>query len=38
MTMMPGPIEEVRASFQNVFAGMKPFLPPPTDAVMTSMA
>jgi hypothetical protein len=33
MTMMPGPIDEVRAQFQNTFATIKAFLPPPTDAV-----
>lgn len=31
--MMPGPIDEVRALFQHIFASIKPFLPPPTDAV-----
>jgi hypothetical protein len=33
--LMPGPVDEVRAIFQNIFAGIKPFLPPPTDAVKT---
>jgi hypothetical protein len=35
LTMMPGPVEDLRALFQNIFAGIKPFLPPPTDAVQT---
>jgi hypothetical protein len=35
MTMMPGPIDEVRALFQNTFASIKAFLPPPTNAIKT---
>jgi hypothetical protein len=34
--MMPGPIDELRAVFQNVFTSIKPFVPPPTDAIKTS--
>jgi hypothetical protein len=34
-TMMPGPIDELRAIFQNIFASIKPFIPPPTDAIKT---
>lgn len=35
MTLMPGPVDQVRAQFQNIFASIKPLLPPPTNAVKT---
>jgi hypothetical protein len=34
-TLMPGPIGELRAIFKNVFTSIKPFIPPPTDAIKT---
>ena len=35
MTLMPGPVDQVRNQFQNIFASIKPFLPPPTDVIKT---
>ncbi len=35
MTLMPGPVDQVRAQFQNIFAIIRPLLPPPTDAIKT---
>ncbi|ERF76626.1 hypothetical protein EPUS_04446 [Endocarpon pusillum Z07020] len=35
MTLMPGPVDEVRNQFQNIFASIRPFLPPRTDAIKT---
>lgn len=34
-TMMPKPVAECRAEFDNIFATLKPMHPPPTDAVKT---
>lgn len=33
--LTPGPVDDVRARFDGIFAGVKPFLPPPTAAVET---
>jgi versiconal hemiacetal acetate esterase len=35
VTLLPGPVKDVRAQFEGIFAGILPLLPPPTDAVNT---
>jgi versiconal hemiacetal acetate esterase len=35
VTLLPGPVNDIRAQFGAIFAGVEPLLPPPTDAVKT---